>query len=77
MAMFVPNDPLAPLPVLLPKVGEQLRIVEIADAHDARIHAEEACREKLVQLKRGLMEDLLAGRVRVKPFQSTDAACRD
>jgi hypothetical protein len=43
----------------------QVRIVRGASAHDARIRAEEACRGKLKLLKKGLMDDLLTGRVRV------------
>jgi hypothetical protein len=34
-------------------------------AHDARIRAEEAELARLRQVKRGLMDDLLTGRVRV------------
>jgi hypothetical protein len=34
-------------------------------AHDARIRAEEAELAKLRRVKRGLMDDLLTGRVRV------------
>jgi type I restriction enzyme S subunit len=37
----------------------------VIDAHDARIRAEEAYRDKLKLLKKGLMDDLLTGRVRV------------
>jgi type I restriction enzyme, S subunit len=51
--------------VLLPPAREQEKIVAVADAHVSGIHAEEAYRDKLKHLKRGLMEDLLAGRVRV------------
>lgn len=56
---------IAPLLVPLPSVPEQSRVVEAVDAHDARIQAEEATLEKLRQVKRGLMDDLLTGRVRV------------
>ncbi len=47
----------------------QHRIAEILDAHDARIRAEEAYRDKLKLQKKGLMDDLLTGRVRVKVAQ--------
>ena len=50
----------------VPAPTEQSRIAEILDSHDARIRAEEAYRDKLKQLKRGLMHDLLTGVVRVK-----------
>jgi type I restriction enzyme S subunit len=45
--------------------GEQDEIARILDAHDARIRAEEAVLAKRRQVKRGLMDDLLTGRVRV------------
>jgi type I restriction enzyme S subunit len=48
-----------------PTLSEQKRIVAILDRHDTRIRAEEATLDKLRQVKRGLMDDLLAGRVRV------------
>jgi type I restriction enzyme S subunit len=53
------------LPVSLPVSREQDRIAEILDAHDARIRAEEAYRDKLKLQRKGLMEDLLTGKVRV------------
>ncbi|MEA3377632.1 MAG: restriction endonuclease subunit S [Chloroflexota bacterium] len=56
---------LAALNVVLPPAIEQRRIATVLDAHDARIRAEEAALDKLRQVKRGLMDDLLTGRVRV------------
>jgi type I restriction enzyme S subunit len=53
------------LRVLLPRTVEQREIASLIDAHDARIRAEEAYLAKLRQVKAGLMEDLLTGRVRV------------
>lgn len=53
-----------------PSVEEQQRIAAFFDAHDACIRAEEAELAKLRQVKRGLMDDLLTGRVRVKPHRS-------
>ncbi|PLS82910.1 MAG: hypothetical protein CYG60_23290, partial [Actinobacteria bacterium] len=50
-------------------LSEQGRIVEVLDAHDARIHAEEAYCDKLSLQKKGLMDDLLMGRVRVMAGQ--------
>jgi type I restriction enzyme, S subunit len=49
----------------IPPLSEQDRIVAALDAHDVRIRAEEAYRDKLKLLKKGLMDDLLTGRVRV------------
>jgi type I restriction enzyme S subunit len=51
--------------ILLPPIHEQCRIVEALDAYDVCIRKEEAELAKLRQVKRGLMDDLLTGRVRV------------
>ena len=48
-----------------PVLCEQKAIAETLNAQDARICAEEAALAKLRQVKRGLMDDLLTGRVRV------------
>jgi len=48
-----------------PPKTEQERIVAVIDSQDARLRAEEAHRDKLKLLKKGLMDDLLTGRVRV------------
>lgn len=44
----------------------QFKIVEILDAHDARIRTEEQYCDKLKLQKKGLMHDLLTGKVRVQ-----------
>jgi len=54
------------LPIIVPSVEEQHRILTVLDAHDTRIRAEEVTLQKLGQVKRGLMHDLLTGRVRVR-----------
>jgi type I restriction enzyme S subunit len=53
------------LAVARPPLKEQRRIATAFEAQDARIRAEEATLDKLRQVKRGLMDDLLTGRVRV------------
>ena len=63
----------AALPIAVPARPEQERIAEILDAHDARIRAEEAYRDKLKLQKKGLMEDLLTGMVRVKATEEASA----
>ena len=50
----------------LPPLPEQRRIAEILTAADDRIEKEEAYRDKLLQIKKGLMQDLLTGKVRTK-----------
>ncbi len=51
--------------MILPPLSEQRRIAEILTAADDRIEKEEAYRDKLLQIKKGLMQDLLTGKVRV------------
>jgi type I restriction enzyme S subunit len=51
--------------VPIPSGDGQRQVLQVLDAHDARIRAEEAALAKLRQIKRGLMDDLLTGRVRV------------
>ena len=50
----------------LPPLNEQERISKIIDTHNNRIRTEEAYRDKLKLQKKGLMHDLLTGKVRVK-----------
>jgi type I restriction enzyme S subunit len=54
------------LELVRPSIEEQYRIIAVLNAHDARIRAEEAELAKLRQVKRGLMDDLLTGKVRVE-----------
>jgi type I restriction enzyme S subunit len=54
----------------VPSLTEQQSIAAIIDAHDARLRAEEAYCDKLKQLKKGLMRDLLTGRVRVQAAEA-------
>jgi type I restriction enzyme, S subunit len=54
--------------IILPqKISEQEAVVKIVDSHDTRIRKEEAYLNKLKLQKQGLMQDLLTGKVRVKP----------
>jgi len=57
---------IASFPIHLPPIKEQIRIVEMIDSHDTRIRTEEAYRDKLKLQKKGLMHDLLTGKLRVK-----------
>src|SRR5260370_4995462 len=52
-------------PIPCPTKEEQERIVNILNAHDARITAQESHLAKFKQIKKGLMQDLLTGHVRV------------
>jgi len=45
--------------------NERKQIANVLDAHDARIRTERAYCDKLKRQKKGMMDDLLTGRVRV------------
>ncbi len=61
-------------PIAKPHIVEQQRIADILDAQDERIRAEEAYRDKLKLQKKGLIEDLLTGRVRVPADRDGEAS---
>ncbi len=56
---------LSELSIPLPPLSEQKRIAEILSQIDQAIEKEEKYKQKLERLKKGLMEDLLTGKVRV------------
>ena len=57
---------LSRLKISVPKsVPEQSRIASVLFSADEAIEKEEAYKNKLLALKRGLMDDLLSGKVRV------------
>lgn len=56
------------LVIPLPGIKEQLRIIQPLNAHDARIRSEEEYRDKLKLQKKGLMYDVLTGKVRIMGF---------
>jgi type I restriction enzyme S subunit len=58
-------DFLGKVQVPLPSVSEQRQIAAMMDAFHVRVKDEETELVKLLALKQGLMDDLLAGRVRV------------
>ena len=51
--------------VVLPEKKEQRKIAEILSTVDEKIRQEEEYKQKLEELKKGLMQDLLKGKVRV------------
>jgi len=53
------------LQVRLSSIEEQHRIASVVSNMDAQLSEESRKREKLIELKQGLMQDLLTGRVRV------------
>lgn len=52
--------------ICIPQLPEQNRIVEILNAHECNIEVEERYLSKLKLIKKGLMHDLLTGKVRVR-----------
>ncbi len=65
-------DRFAQMSLFVPSHDEQYRIVAVLNAHDSRITTEKALLTKLKQLKKGLMDDLLTGRVRVTELITGD-----
>lgn len=51
-------------PIFVPKVEEQQKIVDILFSIDEKISVNKKLKEKLTLLKKGLMQDLLSGKVR-------------
>jgi len=54
------------LPIALPPLLEQQKIAEILSGVDEKIEVERKRKERLEELKKGLMQVLLTGKVRVK-----------
>ncbi|MCX6789870.1 MAG: restriction endonuclease subunit S [Candidatus Gribaldobacteria bacterium] len=59
-------EKLNPLPIILPTKDEQKKIANILSAVDEKISVNKKLKAKLTTLKKGLMQDLLSGKVRVK-----------
>ena len=59
--------------VPVPSEQKQAQLACALDTHDARIRAEESYLDKLKLIKKGLMEDLLTGRVRVDVLEQVSA----
>ena len=60
------NRDILNLKIPLPPLSEQQKIAEVLSAVDDKIEKEKQRKEQLEKLKKGLMQDLLTGRVRVK-----------
>jgi type I restriction enzyme S subunit len=50
----------------VPPIEEQQKIVEIISTIDEKLNNEKMKKEKLLRLKKGLLNDLLSGKKRVK-----------
>ena len=53
------------IPVLIPSIDEQVKIAQILSSVDNEIEEYENKKEKLEELKKGLMQQLLTGKIRV------------
>lgn len=62
----ITKDAVRRLEVVAPPLPEQCQIAEILSEVDARIKAEQAFKSELQHLKKGLMQVMLTGKVRVK-----------
>lgn len=58
-------EKLRPLLIIKPKIEEQRQIAEILSAIDDKINIYKQTKNKLAELKKGLMQDLLSGKKRV------------
>jgi len=56
-----------PIKVAVPKLNEQHKIASILSGVDEKIEKEKQRKEQLEKLKKGLMQDLLTGKKRVRP----------
>lgn len=63
--MRVDRDAFLSLAISAPPIGEQREIVSILDTIDAKIEMEQEIMETFGELKKGLMQNLLTGNVRV------------
>jgi len=61
---FLSITDLNKIPILVPPLDEQDEIVRIIKNISQGKHKEQACKQQLKRLKRGLMQDLLTGKVR-------------
>ncbi len=63
---YLNKDNCNSIPIPIPNISEQKKIASIFSAMDEKIETEKQRKEQLEKLKKGLMQDLLTGRVRVK-----------
>ncbi len=63
---YIPLFALRKFPIVIPPLSEQQKIAEILSTVDKRLELLRNKKEKLERIKKGLMNDLLTGRKRVK-----------
>lgn len=62
---FIALGKIRELDILVPKYEEQQKISEILSSMDKKLEKQKELKEKLTQLKKGLMSNLLSGKVRI------------
>ncbi|KPV63893.1 MAG: Type-1 restriction enzyme MjaXIP specificity protein [Candidatus Bathyarchaeota archaeon BA2] len=65
------NQDLLRLKIPLPSIPEQQKIAEVLSTVDKKLELERKRKEKLERIKRGLMNDLLTGKVRMKIYRKS------
>lgn len=68
-ALGIKGSRLHQLPIIIPNVEEQLKIVSVLQLWDTAIEKQTQLVEKLTLRKRGLMQQLLTGKKRLKGFE--------
>jgi len=63
---YLNKDNCNSIPIPVPSISEQKKIASILSVIDEKIEKEKQGKEQLEKLKKGLMQDLLTGKVRVK-----------
>lgn len=66
---------LAQVSLAVPPVGEQAAIATVLSDMDVEIAALEARRDKTRAIKQGMMQQLLTGRIRMRPTEGLGPAC--
>jgi type I restriction enzyme S subunit len=70
--LHLSKDKIEGIQIILPPESECEKIISILETHEIRIRTEEAYLDKLLMIKKGLMQDILIGRVRVKIPQEAE-----
>jgi type I restriction enzyme S subunit len=71
------NNVFYSIPVKCPPLAEQCKIAEILETVDNAIEKTDAIIEKYRRIKKGLMADLLTGKIRLIPYGHSEAECEE
>ena len=67
----ISSNKIKQIQISIPTIEEQTAIATILSDMDAEINALQQKRDKTAQLKQGMMQELLTGRIRLNPQEST------